>query len=212
MFQDSESWLHFYSLIRETMRYDARQDYQTALMFQSIKSDSYLNELEETLRGRPSVVVGAGPSIYSFQPRDGEVILSADGATNYLASRGIEPQVVVTDLDGILVFPRKAIYVVHAHGDNRHLWWKLYEMEKVVISVQTRPSGKAVLIGGFTDGDRAYVLAKRMGSPYVRTVGMDMESTTGTRFSKEWMTEGEELPRTKKAKLTFGSLVLSVFS
>ncbi len=185
------------------------EDYKSASLLNVILKDNPV-DLLEVIRGKRVAVVGAGPSLEDVKGLKEDVVISADGATNYLVKMGIIPQIVVTDLDGINVFPKESVYVVLAHGDNSHLFWKVYNMEKVVGTCQVRPFGRLNLFGGFTDGDRAVVLAKRFGAREIVLYGMDLESNFIGKFSKPYFTENVPMSWAKRQKLKIAKTVIDL--
>jgi len=175
------------------------KDYYSASLLNLMIREDLTRELE-IIRGKDVAVVGAGPSLVDHREFEGEVMISADGATNYLLSLGIVPDVIVTDLDGITQFP-DSLYVVHAHGDNYHLLHKVSELKRVVGTTQVPPFGRLKLFGGFTDGDRAVVLARAFGARRIRLYGMDLDSPMVGRYSKPWLSSDSPASRLKRLKL-----------
>ncbi len=168
--------LAFIELVDEDLRFDRRADWKAAQMADLLSSTrrDYTDELDSLIRGKEVSIVF--PS--TFMPgidriRESETVITVDGATNWLVKKGIEPDIVVTDLDGITVFPKNSIYVVLLHGDNFSNLYKIQYMEKAVLSVQVFPKGRPKFIGGFTDGDRAVALAVRFGAKRVRLLNFD---------------------------------------
>jgi len=148
-----------------------------------IKNDIGVDALE-IIKGKKVAVIGAGPSLEQIKEIDADVIISADGATNYLYRIGIIPDIVVTDLDGINVFPQEPIYVIHAHGNNIGKLDKVNNMKKIIGTCQVYPFGKLHLFGGFTDGDRGVVIAKIFGAKEIKLYGMDFDSNYIGKYSK----------------------------
>ena len=154
--------------------------------------------LKEIIGGRRVYVMGAGPDLsmeldrlQSEYENEGkslekgvreDIIISADGATTELLRRGIVPDIVVTDLDGIIDDILEAnnlgsIIVVHSHGDNIG---KLGDVVprfhgKVLGTTQTDPTSFDDLFnfGGFTDGDRAAFLAHHYGAERIILLGFN---------------------------------------
>lgn len=154
-----------------------------------------LEELAGIVRGRETYILGAGPSLLGRELRFDEdnAVFCADGACSLVKGGGVI--VSVTDLDGG-VEPADRVYnmggyvALHIHGDNYRdialgidfvRRWR----ERILITVQTLPPCSSVtVIPGFTDGDRAYLLALLLGVRGVSTIGMDLLSETSTGFSK----------------------------
>ncbi|MCI2415566.1 MAG: DUF115 domain-containing protein [Candidatus Aramenus sp.] len=201
--------MNFYSRIRSVLGFSEEDDYKSASILNQMLRDNPLDLLEE-MRGRKVAVVGAGPSLEEVREIDADVVVSADGATNFLVKRGVIPEFVVTDLDGIEVFPKESVYVVLAHGDNVHLLGKVYNMENVIGTCQVMPFGRLNLFGGFTDGDRAVVLAKRFGAREIVLYGMDLESNFIGKFSKPYLKDNVPVSWMKREKLKIAKAIIDM--
>lgn len=110
-------------------------------------------------------------------------VIAADGATTSLLNElGSIPDIIVTDLDGnvadqITSNAQGAIVVILAHGDNeeairRYVPWF---PGLVTPTTQGRPFEGVFNFGGFTDGDRAVVLARHMGAKKINFLGFDFD-------------------------------------
>lgn len=115
-------------------------------------------------------------------------VVAADGATSTLLSRGILPDVIVTDLDGDVDDQVKAnkegsVVFVHAHGDNMDAIRKhvLRFDGMTVCTCQCPPTEGVYNFGGFTDGDRAACIVASLGVRSIRLVGFDFESPSAKR-------------------------------
>jgi|BEDMetMinimDraft_2_1075160.scaffolds.fasta_scaffold05534_3 uncharacterized Rossmann fold enzyme len=188
------------------MGYRERDDYLSASILNSMLREDSTEELIDILKERIVAVVGAGPSLSEIRGFQEERIVAADGASRYLREIGIEPHVIVTDLDGIERADR-AFYVVHAHGDNQQLLWKVEEMKKVVGTCQVSPFGRLRVFGGFTDGDRALALALYAGARKVNLYGMDFDSEFVGKYSKPGLTDHIPASAAKRAKLAIGKRI-----
>lgn len=165
------------------------------------------------IKNKRVAVIGAGPSIIEINRRediDADIIISADGATNYLVRKEIIPDIVVTDLDGIAIFPDKSIYVVLAHGDNIRYLQKISEMKRVIGTCQISPFGRLKLFGGFTDGDRGVVLAKRFNASKIILFAMDFDSNYIGKFSKPWLSTDVPISPIKREKLKIAKLITNL--
>ncbi|MEM4139338.1 MAG: 6-hydroxymethylpterin diphosphokinase MptE-like protein, partial [Sulfolobaceae archaeon] len=184
-------WLNFYHQIRKIFGFNYIQDYKAAEIANMLISEDLENVLENKISGKTVAIIGAGPNLENLKERPNEeVIIAADGASNYLANKlGILPDIVVTDLDGIEKFYRGILYIIHAHGDNIHLLLRLGRLDNAVVTAQVEPFGKLKLYGGFTDGDRAVVIAYRFGASRIRIYGMDFESGLVGKYSKPYLRE-----------------------
>lgn len=129
-------------------------------------------------------VIGDGPDLESEligDPPRGTII-TADGATSKLMhTLGKVPDIVVTDLDGevadqLSANAQGALVVILAHGDNiaalrRYVPWFI---GMITMTTQSRPFDQVYNFGGFTDGDRAVMLARHFGAKRIRLTGFDL--------------------------------------
>ncbi len=145
-----------------------------------------VGDLKTLLKDRDIFVIGRGPG--TFPPalpgsRTGRgVVVACDGATSSCLARGWVPDLVVTDLDGRLSDEVRAnglgsLVLVHAHGDNLPVLrrWLDRFPGPLLGSCSARPRGPLVNFGGFTDGDRAVLLAESLGARTVRLVRFDFD-------------------------------------
>ncbi|BAK54324.1 hypothetical protein STK_05390 [Sulfurisphaera tokodaii str. 7] len=175
-------------------------------MNMKIKND-YVEKLN-IIRDKRVAVVGAGPNLVSVNEISEDLIISADGATNFLYEHGIIPDIIVTDLDGISVFPEESIYVVHAHGDNIRKLYKVNNMKIVIGSAQVFPFGNIHLFGGFTDGDRAVILAKLFKAKEIVLYGMDFDSGYVGKYSKPYYEQNLPANWVKRNKLKIAKQII----
>ncbi|BDC18123.1 6-hydroxymethylpterin diphosphokinase MptE-like protein [Acidianus sp. HS-5] len=201
-------WISFYSKIREWLRFSYAKDYYSASLLNQTITEDYTYLLDE-IRGKKVAIVGAGPSLTKIKEIDADVIISADGATNYLVSKGVIPDIVVTDLDGIEIFPDKTVYVVLAHGDNITRLGKVKEMKYVIGTCQVMPFGRLKLFGGFTDGDRAVILAKKFNPEKILLYAMDFDSDYIGKFSKPWYGADVPISWIKREKLKIAKNIVN---
>jgi len=196
-----ESWRRtFYSAIRDSLNLDEKSDLRSRdLLYSLLKDSDYglqLANISSVLDGNDSIIFGAGPSIESdiegllhFISRKHPVIVAADGAAEALLTRGIRPDIVVSDLDSCSVETLKlcsksGCVFVHAHGDNADL------MKAIVPQISSNRVGTTQVasrdpvhnFGGFTDGDRACFVAGSFNPSRLIIAGMDFGSDEG-RFS-----------------------------
>jgi uncharacterized Rossmann fold enzyme len=141
----------------------------------------------ECLRGRIGkevTVLGHAPKLeraLRTQKLRGTVI-AADGATTSLLNElGKVPDIIVTDLDGnvpdqLSANAQGAVVVVLGHGDNREAITKYVPWFSGLVTptTQGRPFPGVYNFGGFTDGDRAVILARHMGAETIHLLGFDM--------------------------------------
>ncbi|WP_029552513.1 6-hydroxymethylpterin diphosphokinase MptE-like protein [Saccharolobus solfataricus] len=201
--------MNFYKMIRSWFGFKERDDYISASILNYLITKEYDEaELKELIKGREIAIVGAGPQLDKINKLKEDVIIAADGAANYLVDIGIVPDIIVTDLDGLQTFPKNPIYVVLAHGDNINLLHKVKEMDKVIPNSQVMPFGRLRLYGGFTDGDRAVVLAKYMKASKIRLYAMDFQSGIVGKFSKPYYQRNVPASMIKRKKLEIARMII----
>lgn len=185
------TWEPFYNQILQDFGFSSARDEEGAHLLAELLqySGDCRPSAEERIRGRKAVIFGNAPSLdreLDALPRMDAARIAADGAAAVLLRRGIVPDVVVSDLDG--PFPaileacqKKAIIVVHDHGDNLDaLAIYVPQLENVIGTCQCGPSGGLYNFGGFTDGDRSVFLAVELGASSIELVGFDFEDQSVT--------------------------------
>jgi uncharacterized Rossmann fold enzyme len=134
--------------------------------------------------GEEVTILGDGPDLeleLRQQVLKGTVI-AADGATSKLMhTLGRIPDIIVTDLDGevadqLAANAQGSVAVVLAHGDNeatvrRYVPWFT---GPITPTTQAKPFDNVYNFGGFTDGDRAVMLARHMGATRIHLRGFDL--------------------------------------
>ncbi len=191
-----EEWREQYYRIARTLELDPAKDREaTAIMsslIESIDPKPLLAKLQSSIEGQDIVVCGAGPSLGPALDRIAEdghweerVYVAADGATSAFLERGLGCDIIVTDLDGCVddiraMIHKKALGVVHAHGDNiDKLISRVPELGEVLASTQVEPLSNVFLWGGFTDGDRACYIVSHYHPRSVTLLGMDFGDVVG---------------------------------
>jgi len=179
-----EEWEPYYLAILEDFGYSMEADVAAAkmlaqLMFRSIPcNDDCLNGM---IKGEVTVC-GDAPSLIKDLREVGTVgtVMAADGATTRLMEAGIVPDIIMTDLDGeaapqISANAQGAIIVAHAHGDNVPALRSCIPLftGRLVASTQAPPFGNVRNYGGFTDGDRAVMVARHFGAKRILLLGFD---------------------------------------
>ncbi len=138
-----------------------------------------LDDLADAIRGADVTLVASGACIddpiLDDTVKRTEVVIAADGAASLLLARGTCPDIIVTDFDGgfyPLTRCKDSIVVAHFHGDNAWiaLDWS-YRLGKLLCTVQQPWSIRCAYTPGFTDGDRALVLAALLGARSIYVVG-----------------------------------------
>lgn len=171
--------------------------------------------VKSILENRSAIIYGAGPSLpddistVTKKHNSGSFIhVAADGAAFALLEHDIFPGIVVTDLDGLdldiltRLHSLGTIFAVHAHGDNIDLIRKFVPKvaNKVVGTVQSKPSTPLINAGGFTDGDRAVCFVEAAKPRKILLAGMDFGPMIG-KYSKPFLVKDIVASPVKRKKL-----------
>ncbi len=224
-----EAWWPRYLEIVARFGYSIEEDQRAADLLSGILDGQAkrLSGISSLVTDKNVLVCGAGPSL----PRNLEEIIqnnitqeatliSADGATTALLEHSLQPDIVVTDLDGAVPDILQAhkdgsIVLVHAHGDNTSalehyvpiLLQDRVEGNGVLGSTQARPRPGVINPGGFTDGDRCVFLAEALRANIIGLVGMDLGVFVG-RYSKPSLSSDILASKTKREKLSVAKNLL----
>lgn len=244
---ESIYWLPYYDAIAKDLGIDPEKDAVASRMLADILNENKKvhtreevhMELERTIEGKDVFVLGAGPDLEmeldrlveekraSGQwklPSTGEdVLISADGATSTVMSRGLIPHIIVTDLDGgtedqIHCLSRGSIMLVHGHADNMKVLSKIGErlFGSVLGTTQVDPSDGGGLdnFGGFTDGDRAAFTAQHFRAGSIMLLGFNFNEV-GPKIGDGGMRIADMDPAEtefKFKKLAWASILLGLIS
>ncbi|MEK6978134.1 MAG: 6-hydroxymethylpterin diphosphokinase MptE-like protein [Candidatus Hydrothermarchaeota archaeon] len=189
---DYAEWEPIYREILKDFGFSEEEDIHAARVLDGLlegrSPPNLLERLGGLLRGARVNIYGAGPSLERLATIPKGINITADGATSYLMERGAVPEIIVTDLDGrvedqIRAAEGGSIAVVHAHGDNIHrLKPHVPRFRACIGTTQARPFGRLHNFGGFTDGDRAVIMAEHLGARAAVLHGMDFRGEAG-RYS-----------------------------
>ncbi len=205
-----EEWEPIYEAILSEFEFSREEDEEAARLLQSLlfgrEGDLSVEDLESMIQGREVLVCGNGPSLprelevflerrafsttYKRSGIEDVVVIAADGATTRLLSMGFLPDVIVTDLDGILsdilaANEQGSAVVVHAHGDNIPALEKYVpRLTRVLGTTQAEPIEGIYNFGGFSDGDRCAFLAKSFGAGNINLIGFDYDDPDVTPVKK----------------------------
>lgn len=179
-------WFLTYDEICKDLKINCLDDDISALYLSKFKSKSnFLWKRLHNLNGRSFIVIGNSPDV---TPEDfvnayekNEVMVVGDSAIR-LIPKEIVPEIIVSDLDGsipdiVLRVNEGSILFVHSHGDN---------MDKIKENIQrfegfyipTRQGRRPESMFnpcGFTDGDRAVMIARYLGAKRIRLFGFSYE-------------------------------------
>ena len=213
---DFPDWEPYYMGILRSFGYSRRKDEESAALLDALLPHPRLpgEALWELIHGRTVYILGAHERIESdisdirHRCLSG-IIMAADGASSALRGSGLEPHLILSDLDGrpedLLYWNRRGVpVVIHAHGDNADRIRALapsfaYSMG----TTQSRPFGGLHNHGGFTDGDRCVFLADHFGAGRIVLCGFDYTEVGKYSFTTD--------PTTKLRKLRWAQRLISEF-
>lgn len=178
-----DTWLPIYNTIAAEFGFDSSADERARDHLADLVSSGTIDRrqfVDETV-----AIAGAGPSLESEYQRLEQASLSiaASDAGGRLDDLGLEPDLIVTDLDGtpertVALAQRGVPVAVHAHGDNvdaLEQYVPELPAERVLGTTQVRPVEPLLNPGGFTDGDRAAFLADEFGAAELVFAGWDFD-------------------------------------
>lgn len=185
---DYNKWEPVYREILKKMKLSRADDEISSVsLFQQTQNRELLpiSELEGKIAGKKVVIVGPALSEPVKEKLkeivDGSVVICAGSAIMALQKLKIYPDILVTDIDGeakdvIRHSKRGGIVVLHAHGDNiesiKRIVSKL-NLSDLVPTTQSTPYMQIQNFGGFTDGDRAVLLAEHFGASEINIIGFN---------------------------------------
>jgi 2-amino-4-hydroxy-6-hydroxymethyldihydropteridine diphosphokinase len=179
-----EEWEPFYMEILDDFGFSRAKDEEAAALLSILLDGKQICD-DECLKKRiETTVTVCGDAPCLAKDLDTKelfgTLIAADGATTELMRRGIVPDIIVSDLDGEIeslleANRRGAVVMIHAHGDNIKAL-KMFVprfIDLVTGTTQSRPFGIIRNFGGFTDGDRAVILARHFGASCIHLIGFD---------------------------------------
>jgi 2-amino-4-hydroxy-6-hydroxymethyldihydropteridine diphosphokinase len=193
-----DQWAKIYVTICEELHLDTTKDIVAGECFDHLIA-SYLkyyitnDTIRTIIQDKTIFVFGAAPSLDQQVKKnmctfENQILIAADGATSCLIKYDIIPDIIVTDLDGVIADQlkaneKKSILVIHAHGDNSDVVQKTIPKIKgpYIGTIQTDPTNLCFVknFGGFTDGDRAVFLADHFHAKKIVLVGFDCKKAPG---------------------------------
>ena len=222
---DYTQWKPYYDNITKDLQIDQKKDEIASYIFDQLiyrYHENYIDEaiLKRKLFMKNIFIFGAAPSlendVQEYQDFfDDSVTIAADGATSAFLKFDIIPDIIITDLDGIIpdqlyANNNHAIMIIHAHGDNISVVQKTIPKIKGLYfgTTQTNPAQYHHLknYGGFTDGDRAVFLSDNFRPSQIFLGGFDCNANPGVySFQKK-----KNLER-KRKKLLWCQKLLKLF-
>ena len=191
-----KEWEPIYNKISKELKYPLKNEEKSAYILNKLLKNNNpksIDKLRRLIQNKDVVIFGAGPSIekilkYQKQHFIDKTKIVADGVTTALLEYNIQPDIIVTDLDGkisdqILANKRGSLLIVHAHGDNIEKIGKYVPKfnEDIVGTIQINPAPYQNIFnfGGFTDGDRAVFIADHFNAKTITLYGFDFSSKIG---------------------------------
>jgi uncharacterized Rossmann fold enzyme len=215
-------WWPRYLAIVSKFGYSVEEDQQAAELLSQMLNDyaTPLQKLSEQVKSRNILICGAGPSLPTNLEKcmkhgilENTVLISADGATSALLEQKLQPDIILTDLDGaipdiVTAQQEGATVIVHAHGDNipalkqyvPDLVQGSLRKGSILGSTQAQSRPGVINFGGFTDGDRCVFLAEALHAKTIALIGMDLGSIIG-KYSKPELKENTPATQIKREKL-----------
>lgn len=195
---DYSEWKKYYAQILSDFGFSKKEDEKSAVMLSELLQGKKLGthkDLNNMISGKNVYVFGAAGSLQGDAKKvkkEKGVFISADPATSLLIKKDIIPDIIVTDLDGLVedqvtANKKGATVVVHAHGNNMDKLKQYIPMfdGKLIGTTQSKPFDSIYNFGGFTDGDRAVCIADCFGAKKIFLAGFDFENVGKYSKSKE---------------------------
>ncbi|MEA5037961.1 hypothetical protein SDC9_25383 [bioreactor metagenome] len=180
-----EDWEPCYLRILAYFGFSREDDERSAQVLSELLPRDDIDLLHSSIEGKNCVVCGNAPSLSSeLKTADlsGKVLIAADAAARVLFLRGIRPDIILSDIDGmdedfLTMNDAGTILVLHAHGDNIPLVrsWVPKVRGPVVGTTQSTPLANVYNFGGFSDGDRCVFAAHEFGAASVELIGFDLD-------------------------------------
>jgi uncharacterized Rossmann fold enzyme len=182
---DLGKWMKIYEQILADFGFSRERDEESAKLLAELGKEKLLDcSVLNLLNGKEVAVIGGA---YCGEKISEEIIITAGKAVERFP---LTPSVHVTDLEEsaetLLKLERSGcILVIHAHGDNMHKIREIVpRLKSFVATTQSYPFGRVYNFGGFTDGDRAVIIAKTFGARKIGIYGFDFEKAEGLKLKK----------------------------
>ena len=189
-----EEWFKIYRKIVKELEIDEKKDYEARDLIIELAKGKLLDlkALKRKISGKSVAVIGYAIKKDEFKKIKEDIVITAGKSLAKVKeiSRAYVPDIHVTDLEEeelIVELEKKGcLIVVHAHGDNMERIKRIVpKLSKFVATTQVIPKEKVYNFGGFTDGDRAAIIAKKMGAKMIKLYGFDFESANSTLKRKK---------------------------
>lgn len=192
-----ETWAPIYDKVVAAFDFDVAADREARDQLAAMVEPFDLDRLD--FSGQRVAIAGGSDVLRTelADVRSADRKIAVSSAARVLIENGIEPDMIVTDLDGTPETARELSVrgvpvAVHAHGDNIEALRSLvptFELENVLGTTQVEPTETVLNFGGFTDGDRAAFFADHFGAATLTFPGwnLDDQQVTPLKARKiEW--------------------------
>ncbi|WP_414468343.1 6-hydroxymethylpterin diphosphokinase MptE-like protein [Methanobacterium sp. ACI-7] len=208
-------WLSWYKRILNEFGFNREDDEKSAEILNSLLEKQGCIKPNHIQMNQKVIVFGAGPSLKRNIKEIKELklknftLIAADGATTALLEEDIIPDIIVTDLDGLMDDIIKsndegAILVIHAHGNNAENIEKYVpSLQNIIGTTQSIPLSNVYNFGGFTDGDRCLFFAAASGAKLIILAGMDFGDIVTSYSRPEISGLFEKADKIKRLKLKY---------
>lgn len=196
-------WEPLYLQILADFGFDRSEDEESARILSDLLRGKRgtLQDLHDIISGRDIAVCGNAPSFAAEieSIRQDQVVIAADGATTVLIAHQMIPDVIITDLDGIIddiisANKKGSFVVVHAHGDNIPAVRSVVPLlDRMIGTTQSKPLDNIHNFGGFTDGDRCVFLARAFHAGSVTLFGFDYDDPDVSDVKQKKLTWAKRL-------------------
>lgn len=177
-----DEWLKVYEEILSDFNFARESDENSAKLIHDLGRGKLLDKeiIERVVKDRVVAIIGG--AVKSEIDVEVDVIITAGKAIlRWIELSDKTPNIHVTDmeedLDVLLDLNKKGcILVLHAHGDNAERIRKIVPyIPRFVATTQSIPFNRVYNFGGFTDGDRAAIMAKELGARKVILHGFEFK-------------------------------------
>lgn len=181
-------WAEIYQDICNELHINCARDKEASVFLSSFHPDSEkLLHLLNHYENLDFTVIG--PHGDKFYSRNATITIVADSAIDRVQNA---PHLIVTDLDGNLnkileYFHSGSILCIHAHGDNINQMASFMPMvgSSFIGTSQVPEERSLINIEGFTDGDRAVIMADRLGAKTIRLDGFNFSEPVAKKNSTD---------------------------
>ena len=200
-----DEWFRsYYPRIRDSLKYAQARDEESRDLLSDLLAAKGISPLEKQMQAiqrKTIAIFGAGPSLDSdleglvhFVKRAIPIIVAADGAADVLNEAGMNPSIIVSDLDScsqesLEICSQEGLVLVHAHGDNISLIEKIVPKlgSKLYGTTQVSSVSLVTNFGGLTDGDRACFVMSYFEPSSIIIAGMDFGGAEGKHSKNRYV-------------------------